>query len=366
MTTLTIEHTGNANPLATPTDDGFYIRVLRGSIIPEMACCALIYRYDGEGQYQSSDDGGETWVDAPDSIDPLKGDSFRLPPKEGENARCDSAASITRYLEDTLSEMLAVGAAGATAIGISGTALGLLSGLGIYGVVASLTIAAGSLIIDVGVQVVDDALTTDAYDALMCAIYCNSDANGQISQAQYDAIQGQVEADIGGVGSLVLRAAMLFMGSVGMSNAGAAGLDEDDCSECECAEEGCFDVDANIESFNDAFRASPAFCAAPDCMSVDGTGMYCSYSSINSMAFVCDMEDAWGTSGAGDKAVTVTFSTLDAYTAVGWTSDDTFTTYDYLTDQNNTEVVVPAGMLLFIRVQCSVAHVTRLCVRNAD
>lgn len=238
---LRIEHTGTANPLATPIGGQYVMQVVRGDLRPVAnPCTTCIYRYTPEGEYEYSPDNGSSWIPVPEQ-DPRVSDAFRQPARTDEDAQCNSAASIVRWLTDFNGEVLSVVAAGATVTGVSGTIMGLIGGLGLYGTIASLAVAGAALIIDIGVQVVSDALTTEVWDTLLCLIYNNSDENGQISVAQFNTIQSEIGSEIGGTAGLVLNAELLLPGAVGMSNAGAAGLDTDDCSACD--DQWCWEWD---------------------------------------------------------------------------------------------------------------------------
>lgn len=213
-----------------------------------------------------------------------------------------------------------------------------------------------------------DLTNPDMRDKIKCALYCAMSSTGVVSSADaFAAIDDAIDND--GLASGWSRFIELF-GAGGVnaaSSVGAFSVPADDC-DCDCPEPtNCYDVSPFQESFG-IFAPADGFCFSDIdvCRTIDGSGMYCSASSANSMIWYCTMLNSWGTVGAGAKLVTITFDPPDDLIAVGWASDSTMSDAVWLTFANETEVEIPAGKLLIIRVRCSSAKVTRLCAYDVE
>lgn len=181
-------------------------------------------------EVESSPDGGTTWYPDPEA-DPRTNPAGLLPALESEH-NCDAAAGMVIRMQQFVT-----GVFGKTAlIGIANTALlmlvAMIPGAGwLFGValaIASVVVAAGSGVIAL-------SFTETVWEQILCILYLNIGSDGQVTQAQLDTIQAEIEAQCGetvGIGSgLIFKA----WGFVGLSNAGVLSADpEADCDDCGC------------------------------------------------------------------------------------------------------------------------------------
>lgn len=192
------------------------------------------------GAVQSFVNGG--WVDNP-SIDPRI--NTILPPRTGDNHKCNTAASQVRYIQDWVETTT-----NGISQGLSGLAVaGLLLGLAVapFYALALLALAVFEVVVGIGVTTVSGAFTTMVYDQLLCIFFCESDENGNFDAVTFEAMRDQIDVQIGGIAAVVLQAILPVIGYGGLNTQGAAGLDEDDCSGCDC---GCTgDYDFTIEDW---------------------------------------------------------------------------------------------------------------------
>lgn len=206
-----------------------------------MSCCCgdntpLMYRWTEDGHYQSSDDGGTTWVDAPEN-DPRYSVPMFPPvlPEGVEEPECVYADSAVNVLKVQFVEAIEVGDSLQVIIGII---IGVLSA--VLGTVAAplvyqiMAVIAGA-ILAFTIEAFQDAFTTEVWDRLRCNLLDNMGADGEFSSSQVDEIYGRIGSEETGIVYLVLRQAIAAFGAVGLTNAARSGAgDVDaDCSECE-------------------------------------------------------------------------------------------------------------------------------------
>lgn len=180
------------------------------------------------GEVESTPDGGTTWNPAPGE-DPRHSDAFRLPALVGDH-RCDVAARITAELQ----EALAVFITDASAALIVTNVLALLLLLtGPIGWAVDFIFAVGTAIASIGVAAITAAFTSEVWEGIQCIIYNNIDENGQMSQAQADAIYAEIFANYSGTISGTYAQLNSLFGEVLFSNAGVERTETGDCDDCD-------------------------------------------------------------------------------------------------------------------------------------
>jgi len=168
------------------------------------------------------------WVDNP-AADPRHADSFRMPPREGENARCDAAEAMMQHFKAavdvflTSANILLFVNAIIALVSIFFPPIALFS-RGIFLVFEAL--------LTIGTTVVDEAMTPEVYDQIKCILFNNIDEDGQMSAAQLATIQSEIDTQIGGTPNLVFDLFAGLWGEVQWSNAGATGEYTGDCDDC--------------------------------------------------------------------------------------------------------------------------------------
>lgn len=178
------------------------------------------------------------WVDNP-AADPRHADSFRLPPRESADPKCDASEAMIQHFKAavdaflTSANILLFVNSIVVLVAIFFPAIALFS-RGIFLVAEAL--------LTIGTSVVDAAMTEEVYDQIKCILYCNIGEDGQMSAAQLADIQSQIDSEIGGTPNLVFDLFAGLWGEVQWSNAGAVGEYTGDCEDCECCHDlaGCF------------------------------------------------------------------------------------------------------------------------------
>jgi len=189
---------------------------------------------------QTSYDGGDTWTDTPNA-DPRHFTGNLYPPTTGMDPQCLSAGNMVdriKFILDTFIESATIFQATTSVLNIL---ILLLPGAGIL---IDLVLAIAEALFDIGLVVVDAALTSGVYDQLLCIIYCEIGADGQVSPSQFSVIRSRVDEQIGGTAAIAIDYALSQLGEVGLSNAGTIGESTRDCSGCDC--EWCYEIDFSV------------------------------------------------------------------------------------------------------------------------
>lgn len=192
-------------------------------------------RYNsGTDTVQFSPDNGANWYDTPEA-DPRHSDAFRLPALSGGDPQCDAAANMVKWIKDFLDQATALLGEGAGVLTIVNTAIPiyeLISG-GSLTLLALLTGVAETLF-SIGYTALLAAMDSTAYDALLCAFFCNLPSDGQVSAALLAEIESDITDTLNTTAGIIVNALLFLQGEVGLSNAGAIGSESGDCSGCDC------------------------------------------------------------------------------------------------------------------------------------
>lgn len=189
-------------------------------------------RIDPEtGEYQTSPDGGVSWVDDPAS-DPRHNDAYRLPPTDAPDPACDGAARIVAEFKDTL--LIFQNSVNAAQFATNIMAL-LLALTPVGAILAGVALILFDVLVDVGQVEIDEAFDEPTWASIQCIIYCHIGIDGQISLEQRDAIMAQIGVEHPGTVYNTLINLVNLFGEVLMSNATVVRDDTGDCDECTCA-----------------------------------------------------------------------------------------------------------------------------------
>lgn len=193
------------------------------------------------GVVETTPDDGTTWVEDPRS-DPRQNPAYMLPPPTAPDVQCAAAAGMVENVRRVID-----GAAGGTTVAsIATLLLTLLLIPGIGWMFAAMLLFASSFVL-AGSAAVLAAWTEDVYDRLLCVFYDNIDADGKVSWAQLEAVQGIMAAEFADplVGD-ILAGIMQMHREVGFTNAGVVYADP--LAECDCAPTWCYVWDTTISS----------------------------------------------------------------------------------------------------------------------
>lgn len=210
-----------------------------------MSCCCdqiPLSRFTSDGVYQTSTDGGTTWVDNPNA-DP-RNISPQLPPIPTTGStfddRCRSATNVVTAMSS------AVEAFGAE-LGTVGSIIALagaicLAVVGVFAVPPSATvlipivIALAQAIFSIASGTYLALFTDSVYNDLQCILYCNCPDDGTFTQENYNGILTAIDA-----GGFDANVALTFTSVIrgwslsGLNSAARGGSTEaGDCSDCGC------------------------------------------------------------------------------------------------------------------------------------
>ncbi len=165
-------------------------------------CCGEtpLTRFNGNGVFQESTDGGDTWVDAPQD-DPRNEIPVFPPPAgdDGATKRCSAANSIVAFYQAKVADIQAGKDAAKDEAAMAAIVLGFLLVLGVFTapwLLPALGVAVGAIISGLSAEAWAAAFTEDDYQRLICAFYEHLGADGQFDHDGYLAALGQVESDI--------------------------------------------------------------------------------------------------------------------------------------------------------------------------
>jgi len=223
--------------IATETEiDTNLIDLWSGNLASKLmsGCCGDegLHRFDEDGVYQSSLDGGETWFDDP-SNDPRNNATY-FPPLEGEDGpdkRCEGAANAQEFLKQNLIDELASGLAYAE---IYSTAVGIIAILGVTGIGVVIAVAAAAIFV-AGVIVVQAAFTSEVWIDLKCILYCEIGDDASFTEVQWENVKAQILLQFTGVVRVILWNWVNALGFVGLTNSARSNMALGaDCSDCDC------------------------------------------------------------------------------------------------------------------------------------
>jgi len=186
-------------------------------------------RYDAECDCVQFTPDGTTWVDQP-ANDPRTSDAYRLPAGDDQ---CEAAEGMRALVQSFVDERLAVD----NELEIAGGILGIVAFIPGFNVLWALILAFAALAVTIARELLEAAFTTEIYDQIRCTFFCHISANGQMSQAQFDAAYAEFDDDSlypDVITQLWIHAVMDLVGPVGMSDAGVKLAAAADCGTCAC------------------------------------------------------------------------------------------------------------------------------------
>lgn len=214
-------------------------------------CCEDVprrYRVNPEtGVFQQSNNGGSTWGAMSGGFESIITEPMPPVTSGVAGTMCDAASNVREQVSqwvtqvsnnfDTATSLLEFGAAlilaiaGAVLVYVTGGAF-LPAETVIIGALGAALAAAWSA----GKAVFDAYWTTDKFDIVLCAAFCNISSDGSFSDAQFSAFWNECNSNLP-----PSPAKMLFMGF--LSSVGKAGLNamaasgvsaDSDCEDCDC------------------------------------------------------------------------------------------------------------------------------------
>lgn len=170
------------------------------------------------------------WKNSPES-DPRH--QTTVPPRTTTDTRCDAAQSVTDAFHNQIDQLLTAIDNSGTAFTIAGIILSLFT-FGPFGVFISIALVIANAMLDAGTTALEAALTPEAYDDMMCALYCQMDGSGRITAEGLGNAEAEITDKVGGLGAVILNAMLSLAGDGGVNNLAALGVSTGDCADCNC------------------------------------------------------------------------------------------------------------------------------------
>jgi hypothetical protein len=236
-----------------------YRDVFLGIDWTDMSCCCnqtipILQRIDPENIYnmQISYDGGDTWITNPNQA---YNNVVPLPPPvmDEHHTNCDAASNALQHVKDLVAAQIGAmegsGIITEIALVVAQALIGIILSILVEGPIAALTIMpiiinAIAAISALGIVAFTDYWTTDNYDIILCAFFCNIQEDGTYTSGGFAAAMGELATNLPDSAAKDWLITLLnTAGLAGFNNMAAYGASADaDCGSCSCGDE-CADID---------------------------------------------------------------------------------------------------------------------------
>jgi len=203
-------------------------------------CCGEtpLTRFDVNGTFQESFDGGDSWVDAPQD-DPRNAIPVYPPPTgdDGAAKRCAAANSIVAFYQAKVADVQAGKDAEKDAAAMAAIILGFLLVIGVFTapwLLPALGATVSVILTGLDASAWAAAFTTDDYNKLICAFYENMEADGQFNHDGFLEALGQIDATISDTAGAFFSGLTKGMGEVGLNTLAGFGMDAGLDCVCGC------------------------------------------------------------------------------------------------------------------------------------
>lgn len=287
-------------------------------------CCpddGTLHRFNEDGVYESSIDGGITWEPDPDA-DPRQ-KYVLAPPLPGAASaakRCAAADNIRgtfKQYRDDLAELLS---AGSTVIAIIAGILAFIAAIaGVSGVATGISVLLLSLaaeILTLTPTSVVAQISETVLDEFKCLVYCRLDDNGQMSEADWNSLKADLASHFTGFPETFFWNTVNALGYIGMSNAGTMGpATAEDCDcDCGCGDGCTFDWSATLYTTKDPVSGSWTFSGA-DC---DSSAQYrcildSDHAELSGIGGVCVDAFRYSVARVGGSSIDILINGTEAY-----------------------------------------------------
>lgn len=220
------------DPSSTPNAHGdFVVDVIRTRLSESDVTNPNVRYYGTPPAFQTTYDGGTTWVDTPSSdVRHAAFASFpHLTPYDG--VQCDTAARMAAQLKDAIELMCNVADA---AQAVTGLLELILLPTGLVGALLSLFFTICDWIIDNGQATILAAFTDAVYDDIKCQLFCYISSDGSITQENLDFVWEKIKTAHPGTVATVIDEIRFLFTDVIFTNAGTQRTETGDCDACTC------------------------------------------------------------------------------------------------------------------------------------
>jgi len=158
-------------------------------------CCGndVLTRFSSDGIFQTSSDGGVTWIDAADS-DPRNAIVERpdIPGTNTNEKKCARANSAVTYFKNFVQNIQTAKDTEATEADITAIFIGFLILLGIITagwIFALLGGLIALLVTNISAEQWEAAFTEDVWQDFLCLLYCNMESDGSFTVEEWDVVR---------------------------------------------------------------------------------------------------------------------------------------------------------------------------------
>src|SRR5438034_9687278 len=191
-----------------------------------MGCCGdegILFRYDSDGNLESSSDGWITYSPAPQDdirINP----QVQFPPPivpEGEDITCQAADSAVTLIKEQIGDQLTDD--------MSRYTLGQLihdwttTIIGTSNPFQALVTIVSNQIFSLLISAVRAALTTDVYDKLRCILQSRMNSVAFFDGTAWESVRSDILSQISGIAGVFLEHLVYLIGNGGLSNLARSG-----------------------------------------------------------------------------------------------------------------------------------------------
>jgi len=203
-----------------------------------MSCCCnqtILYRYDVDGNLETSTDGGVTWTPAPGN-DIRVNPTVLFPPPvaaEGVDITCQSADSAVVLIKQQIGDQLTDDMSRYTLNQLINDWTANI--VGASGPFQALAVIITNQIFALLISAVRAALTDAVYDKLRCIFQANMDSTAFFDGAAWEASRTQILSQITGIAGVFLEHLVYLIGNGGLSNLARSGAGDPDafcCPDC--------------------------------------------------------------------------------------------------------------------------------------
>jgi len=201
-----------------------------------MPCCNddVLFRYDEDGNLESSNDGGIVWTPDP------RGD-IRVYPKVtfppvtgglGPDPKCTAADGMVKLLKEQIGDQLTDDMSRYTLSQLIRDWTTTI--IGTSNPFEALVTVIANQIFSLVIATLRSAITSGTYDALRCVFYCNMEADGTFTAGEWSTVRSQTLSDISGIAGVFFEHLEYLLGPGGLTNLARsdAGAVDADCSAC--------------------------------------------------------------------------------------------------------------------------------------
>lgn len=204
-------------------------------------CCPDndLHRFNENGIYQSSSDGGITWIDDPE--DDPRNDYIEAPPIPGtasDGKRCAASDNVRDLFEQYRDNLISIVGATPSIIAI---VAGILAFIGVIAGVSGIGVGVGVLFLTMAAEIVQisgtgisAAITFTVLEDFKCLVYCRLNEDGELTYNAWQGLLNDISVTFSGFAETFFYQTVNGMGYIGTNNAATMGAATASDCDCDC------------------------------------------------------------------------------------------------------------------------------------